>query len=115
MIHQGSCHCGAIAFEAEGDLEQVIACNCSICSKRGALHWFIPTEHFRLLTPPEQMGTYTFNKHIIQHRYCLKCGCAPYSEGIAPTGKAAVAVNARCLDGVDLSPLKVLPFDGCSL
>ncbi len=48
MIYKGSCHCGQIAFEAEGNLEQVMECNCSICSKRGALHWFIPRENFRL-------------------------------------------------------------------
>ncbi|MGR8981112.1 MAG: GFA family protein [Gammaproteobacteria bacterium] len=37
MKHKGSCHCGRIAFEAEGELEQVMDCNCSICSRRGSL------------------------------------------------------------------------------
>ena len=115
MIYKGSCHCGQIAFEAEGELEQVIACNCSICSKRGSLHWFVPREKFRLLTPEEDMSTYTFNKHIIKHHNCPKCGCSPYSEGIAPSGNYTMAINARCLDDVDLSPVKVTQFDGRSL
>jgi hypothetical protein len=115
MIYKGSCHCGQIAFEAEGDLEKVMECNCSICSKRGALHWFVPRENFRLLTPEASFSTYTFNKHQIKHRFCPKCGCAPFGEGMAPTGKYMVAVNARCLDGVDLSPLKIGHFDGRSL
>jgi hypothetical protein len=29
MIYQGSCHCGKVAFEAEGELGEVTACNCS--------------------------------------------------------------------------------------
>ena len=86
MIYKGSCHCGQVAFEAEGNLEKIMECNCSICSKRGSLHWFIPLDSFRLMTPEDSMGTYTFNKHAIKHRYGPKCGCAPYSEGIAPSG-----------------------------
>ena len=115
MIYQGSCHCGRIRFEAEGNLEKVMECNCSICSKRGALHWFVTRENFRLFTSADDMATYTFNKHQIKHRFCPQCGCAPYGEGLSPTGQYMVAINARCLDGVDLSPLKVGHFDGRSL
>lgn len=31
MTHRGSCHCGKVRFTVEGDLEQVIECNCSHC------------------------------------------------------------------------------------
>lgn len=115
MIHKGSCHCGQITFEVDGDLKKVIECNCSICSKRGTLHWFLPREKFRLLTSGEVMSTYTFNKHRIKHRFCPKCGCAPFGEGIAPSGNYMVAINARCLDGVDLSGIERGHFDGRSL
>lgn len=115
MVYRGSCHCGKIAFEAEGDLAKLIECNCSICSKRGSLHWFISPEKFRLLIPGDGIGTYTFNKHNIQHHYCMKCGCAPYSEGTAPSGKFMVAVNARCLNDLDLSAIEVGKFDGRSM
>jgi hypothetical protein len=43
------------------------------------------------------------------------CGCAPFGEGADPSGKMMAAVNARCLDDVDLSALKVGHFDGRSL
>ena len=115
MIYKGSCHCGKMAFEVEGNLEKAMECNCSICSKRGSLHWFVSRDDFRLLTPDEDAGTYTFNKHKIKHRYCRECGCAPYSEGMAPSGAYMIAINARCLDGVDLSAVEVGPFDGRSL
>jgi hypothetical protein len=96
-MYKGSCHCGQVAFEAEGTLERVIECNCSICSKRGSLHWFVPRESFRLLTPEDGIGTYSFKKHTIKHRFCPKCGCAPYSEGIAPSGNYMIACQRTLL------------------
>jgi hypothetical protein len=115
MIYKGSCHCGKIAFEADGDLEQVIQCNCSICSKRGLLLWFVPRTDFRLLTSEKNYATYTFNKHKIKHHFCTNCGCAPFGEGTSPKGEKMAAINTRCLDNVDVSVLKVRNFDGRKL
>ncbi len=116
MIYKGGCHCGRIAFEVEGDIAQVIECNCSICSKRGYLLWFVAREQLRLATPEAALSTYTFNKHKIRHRFCAVCGCAPFGEGDGPVkGQAMAAVNARCLEGVDLSAIKRVPYDGRSL
>jgi len=41
MKYQGSCHCGSIKFVAEGELSEVLSCNCSICQKKGSLLWFL--------------------------------------------------------------------------
>jgi hypothetical protein len=60
MKYRGSCHCGQVAFEAEGDIGRVVSCNCSICSKKGALLWFVPRAQFQLLTPPDDVAGYTF-------------------------------------------------------
>lgn len=115
MIYKGTCHCGQVAFEVEGDLTQVMACNCSICSRKGSLLWFVPRDHLRLLTPDANASTYMFNKHIIKHRFCPTCGIHPFGEGVDRSGKPMAAVNTRCLEGVDLSTLKVEHFDGRSL
>jgi hypothetical protein len=115
MKYQGSCHCGSIAFEVEGELAGVISCNCSICSRKGSLLWFVPRESLRLLTPEEHASTYLFNKHVIRHRFCPTCGMHPYAEGQDRAGKPTAAVNIRCLEGVDLSAIPVKPFDGRSL
>jgi hypothetical protein len=114
MVYKGSCHCGQIAFEAEGELKQVIDCNCSMCSRRGSLLWFVPRSQFRLLTPEGNLSTYTFNKHVIQHRFCSKCGIHPFGEGTDPAGNKMAAINVRCLEGVDFSSLPVQHFDGRS-
>ena len=113
--YTGSCHCGAIAFEADGEIDSGLACNCSLCRRRGSLLWFVPKSNFRLKTPEADAGTYTFNKHVIKHRFCPKCGIHVFGEGIDPKGNAIAAINLRCLDGLDLAAIPVHHFDGRSI
>jgi hypothetical protein len=115
MKYKGSCHCGKVAYEVEGTLDGVMACNCSICSRKGSLLWFVPRNQLRLLTPESDLGTYTFNKHRIKHRFCPKCGIHPFGEGTDPKGNKMAAVNARCREGIDLASVPVKHFDGRSL
>lgn len=110
----GSCHCGRIRFEVDGTPQSVMSCNCSICQRKGALMWFVPRASLRLLTPEADTQVYQFNKHVIQHRFCPVCGIHPYGEGVDPSGRAMAAVNARCLEDVDLDSLPVTRFDGRS-
>ena len=112
--YQGSCHCRQVAFEVEGELTKVIACNCSICSKKGALQWGVSPAAFRLLTPAQDMATYTFGSQTIQHRFCPRCGVHAFAEGVL-SGRPMVMVNARCLEEVELVALPVRQFDGRSL
>ena len=115
MQHQGSCHCGRIKFRVEGNISGVLSCNCSICQRKGALMWFVPRARLQLLTPEADAGTYSFNKHVIQHRFCPVCGMHPYGEGRDRTGKEMAAVNIRCLEEIDLDAIPVTPFDGRAL
>lgn len=115
MKYRGSCHCGKVAFEVEGELESALACNCSICSRKGSLLWFVPRASFTLLTPEEETASYSFNRHRIRHRFCGTCGIHPYAEGKSPAGDPMAAINVRCLEGVDPDAVPVKRFDGRSL
>ena len=115
MKYSGSCHCGRVAFEVEGDIDQGMACNCSMCQRKGSLLWFVPRTQFELKTPEENAGTYLFNKHVIKHRFCPACGIHPYAEAINPkTGVPTAAINLRCIEGIDLDKVKVVHVDGRS-
>jgi hypothetical protein len=115
MKYRGSCHCGNVKYEVEGEISGVISCNCSICSRRGSLLWFVPRDKLRVETPESDIATYTFNKHVIQYRFCPKCGIHTHGEGRDRKGNAMGAINIRCLEGIDLETIKVTPFDGRSL
>ena len=115
MNYRGSCHCGRVAFEVEGDIKGAVACNCSICQRKGSLLWFVPRDALKLLTPEDAASTYTFNKHVIKHRFCPVCGMHPYGEGVDPKGSAIAAINIRCLENVDLAAIPVQHYDGRAL
>lgn len=115
MNHKGSCHCGKVAFKVEGEIKGAMACNCSICQRKGTLMWFVPREKLRLLTSEAALATYTFNKHAIKHRFCQVCGIHPYGEGADPKGNAMAAINIRCLEGIDLAAIPVQHYDGRAL
>jgi hypothetical protein len=115
MLYKGSCHCGKIAFQVEGEITGAMSCNCSICSRKGTLMWFVPRDKMQLLTSEQAMNTYTFNKHVVKHRFCDTCGIHPYGEGVDSNGNHVAAINIRCLDGVDLESIAVQHFDGRAL
>jgi hypothetical protein len=115
MKYKGSCHCGKVAFEVEGELDGAMSCNCSMCSRKGSLLWFVPRDQLHVVTSEENIGTYTFNKHVIQHRFCQTCGIHPYGEGIDPKGNRMAAINIRCLEGIELESVPVQHFDGRSM
>jgi hypothetical protein len=114
MKYRGSCHCGQVAFEVEGEIESAMACNCSICQRKGSLLWFVPRDSLHLLTPEDAARAYEFNKHLIQHRFCPTCGIHPYADGTDPKGNRMAAVNVRCLEDIDLASIPVTHFDGRS-
>jgi hypothetical protein len=113
-MYSGSCHCGGIAFEVDGEFSEAVECNCSHCSRKGYLLWFVPRDRLRLKSPEANLSTYRFNKHVISHHFCPTCGCAPFGIGADPSGAATAAINVRCLEGVDLAAIKRVPFDGRS-
>jgi hypothetical protein len=113
--YTGSCHCGAVRYTVEADLSQpVVACNCSMCGRSGTLLFFAPTEKFHLEQGAESLTDYQFNKQTIHHLFCKVCGIKPFARGTGPGGKEMVAVNARCLAGVDPASLQIKHVDGKS-
>jgi len=105
--YTGGCHCGAVKFEAQIKLEEVISCNCSICQKRGSLLTAIPAADFRLLAGEDKLTKYQFNTRTIHHLFCSACGI----ESFARAGDT-VMVNVRSLDGVEPAELSIMQFDG---
>ncbi len=108
--YRGSCHCGAVAFEAAGELSGLEVCNCSICTRSAYIHWYIAPERFRLLTPPDAFTTYEFGTRVAKHHFCRRCGISPFRR--ARSNPQEVDVNVRCLEGMDLDSLKIHRFDG---
>jgi len=110
VIHQGSCHCGAVQFEVEApDAVEVEDCNCSICRMTGFLHLIVPQRNFRLLSGHEKLITYTFNTGVAEHKFCGICGIKSFY--IPRSNPDGVDVNLRCLK-THPKEVKIVKFDG---
>jgi hypothetical protein len=111
--HAGGCHCGRVRYEVDLDLAKpVISCNCSMCGRAGTLLTFVPTGSFRLRSGEAVLREYKFNHLVIQHLFCGNCGIKSFARGKGRDGSEQIAINARCLDDVDLETLNVQKFDG---
>lgn len=113
--HDGSCHCGKIAFVVEGEFDNALVCNCSYCRRAGHMLAFTTPDRFHLKTPVRDLGVYLFNRNVISHHFCTNCGIATHGSGVGPDGKAMVAINLRCVPDIDLDALKIERFDGAKL
>jgi len=112
--YTGGCHCGKVRYEVTTALDPVLDCNCSICQKRGALWTYVEPSAFKLLSGKESLTDYQFNTRRIHHLFCSTCGVSSFARGQGADGEEGVAINVRCLDGIDLASLKLTPFDGRS-
>ena len=111
--YAGSCQCGKVRYDVSLELGEVIACNCSRCRRLGSLLAFTPAENFKLISGEGAMTEYQFNKHAIHHLFCSTCGIQSFARGKRPSdGADVVAVNVRCVEGVEPEQLKVKHVNG---
>ena len=108
--YQGACHCGRVTFALQAKpLTQAVECNCSMCGSAGAL-WYAASDADLKITGESELGLYQFGTMKAKHYFCRHCGIHPFTRPrLDPT---RWAVNVRCIDGIDVPSLKVMPFDG---
>lgn len=110
--YQGSCHCGAVRFEADIDLSQGTGrCNCSICTKRRNWNVNLKPEQFRLVSGGDVLSDYRFGTLSVHHRFCSVCGCAPFGDGhVEAIGGDYVSVSIASLDGLTPEEMAAIPI-----
>lgn len=112
--YSGSCHCGAVTFEADLDLTQpTYRCNCTICSRTRFWPAIADPSDVRLLTGVEELTQYLFNTRKNEHYFCRTCGVRPFGIGTTPDGRRFHGINLGCLDA-DPSELAAAPRSSIS-
>ena len=123
MTITGSCHCGNVSFEIEGEIPPTLTrCTCSFCAKRGTLYAYYEPAQFRLTTPEADSTTYRWNSKKVAHNFCSSCGCGTFSDSPAfkPDGSwdgktRRIGVNARLFNNFDAAEAPVQVIDGKNL
>jgi hypothetical protein len=109
--YHGSCHCGAVRYEADIDLARGTGkCNCSICWKKRYWSVGMTPGDFRLLAGEDALGDYRFNTMQAHNRFCLTCGVSVYGHGhVEAIGGDYVSISVATLDDLDPADLAAAP------
>ncbi|MDS4019544.1 MAG: GFA family protein [Candidatus Competibacter sp.] len=111
--YQGSCHCGSVRFSFESEIiTKGLRCNCSICSRKGALMSPepIPADRLKIEAREDVLGLYQFGARTAKHYFCKTCGIYTFHETSRKTGH--FRVNLGCVEGVDPFSLETDVLDG---
>lgn len=99
MKYSGSCLCGEVTFEIEGEFENFFLCHCKRCRKdTGSAHaanLFSTSAELRWLSGEEKTRTFNFQSDGHIKCFCVNCGSA--LPNIQSDGNLLV-VPAGCID-----------------
>jgi hypothetical protein len=92
---QASCHCRSVRLTLPSKPEALVACDCSLCVKRGMLWAHYPEGDVVVdgYTEP-----YSWGDHNIGFCHCARCGCTTHWK-CTRRGDGEMGVNARLIDG----------------
>ena len=115
--YSGSCHCGAVRFEAEIDIAQgTVKCNCSSCTKAKSWLTFVPASRYRLTAAADGQAKYQWTPPgrpgpAIEFHFCKICGIRTPGRGeMEVMGGTFYAVQVPLLDNVDTEELAAGPI-----
>ena len=106
MKYLGSCLCGEVTFEIEGDFEKFYLCHCERCRKdTGSAHaanLFSSTAKLRWLSGQEKAKTFNFRSEGHIKCFCANCGSA--LPNIQMDGKLLVVPAGSIDSDIDIKP-----------
>lgn len=93
MAVEGSCHCGAVHFEARYAPTDINDCQCTHCQKRGVLWaYYSPRD----VTVSGTSATYVWGDKGVEFHFCPACGCTTHWTAADPK-RDRMAINTRLL------------------
>jgi len=109
-----SCHCGNISLQTEQLPATVTACNCSICSRLGALWAYFQPSDVSVSHKFKTPASYMWGDKDIAFHHCPLCGCSTHYTTTEKCDSQRLAINARMFSGELLEDISIRNFDGAT-
>lgn len=124
-IHRGSCLCGTVKFEIEGEFDSFFLCHCKHCQKdtgsahaanlfsqSAQLNWQVGEEAVTSFTLPDSRHSKSFCKHCgsalpntqNERLLVVPAGCLDRPVAIAPTAHIFTKSKAEWEDTMAAAP-----------
>ncbi|KAF2708298.1 hypothetical protein K504DRAFT_381442 [Pleomassaria siparia CBS 279.74] len=115
QTYEAICHCGAMQYSVTLSPplteQKVVSCNCSICARNGYLLVYPYRENFNLKSGEDVLGSYSFGRKRIMHKFCSRCGSAVFFDPKLESPDI-LGVNVRMFKDVNLNELELNHIDG---
>jgi len=108
VIHRGSCLCGAVTFEFDGDLRAPDACHCSQCRKQSG-HYFASSDVPRAaltIRGADKVTWFASSEHV-RRGFCSNCGSTLFWD---PIQRDSIAIAMGAFDTPTQTHLKMHIF-----
>ena len=107
--HRMTCHCGGVEIEVDlpDGLRRLRRCNCSMCSRRGAVVASVDLDQLRVTQGADMLTLYQFNTMTAKHYFCSNCGI--YTHHQRRANPLEFGINVACLDGINPYELGEIP------
>jgi len=112
MMHQGTCHCGAVKLTLPSVPEAATDCNCSLCRRVGALWAYYEYGTVKIDGHPQATEGYVWGDRTLRTVRCRTCGCVTHWEPLDPGPGARLGVNLNNFDPALVASVRVRKFDG---
>lgn len=108
---EGSCLCGAVRWQFEGQPDGATACNCTACRRYGVL-WAYDYEGEGIKVSGRTQA-YVRGKALEFH-FCPVCACVVFWRGQQrdQEGRLRIAVNLRLAEPEAVAQIPIDHFDG---
>lgn len=111
--YDGSCHCGAVRFRVDWEIDELTTCDCSLCAARNALMAKVPEDALTVVQGEEHLALYEWNTRRAKHHFCRQCGIYVFHRKRAAPDH--FGVNVFCLAGLDPAALPHRATEGANM
>lgn len=109
----GSCHCGAVRFRVDAEIDEITSCDCSLCRRKNSLMARVHETALIITAGEDSLSEYRWNTGVARHFFCTRCGIYTFHRKRAAPDH--YGVNVMCLAGFDVKDFEHRAADGADM